>query len=461
MTRDELIDLKHRGPGSGWKVDSSYRTTHTHKCQPYPFVSTGTGRVSFGCVSVFTMEKVEGAAEKCHSVVLACTGDEFWIWCGDAFLEGRIKKGLNWSSRVDAAAEFVAPSRRSVAKDAMAAMHDCTPENSGCNFWSVWAKGTPCKHVNTLLQSLTEAQLRATMDDLAQTHAGYVGGSAPAAEIESTDSVLAELAFRVPILLEGERGSGKTHEAFAFAKASGHTVVLLQGHESLEAIDMLGYQVHTTAFGPAWRDGKISEAFREARKRKVVLIVDELLRIPQRQLSVFLGALTPFDDTYRLNTGRIVEVIDGIGREECLECPTENLCVIATTNIGAEYAVDALDPALAERFHIVRKDTSRDDVLRVIGGLARERGFSAGLAEKMAIFLDKMKELLKQNFVVRAPTTRTLARALMLARNEKDVAAWLSKSALTWVGRDTDGKPVLEQVESVDKVINTIFTKAR
>ena len=320
----------------------------------------------------------------------------------------------------------------------------------------------PCKHVNTLLQSHSEATLRGLLDELSERHAAYIGGTVRAPEAESTDSVLEELAFRVPILLEGERGSGKTHEAMAFAKESGHPLVLLQGHESLESIDMLGYPVHGTGFGGAvWKDGRLSEAFRQAAKSKVVLIVDELLRIPQRQLSVFLGALTPFDDTYRLNTGRIVEVVDGIGREECLECPTENLCVIATTNIGAEYAVDALDPALAERFHIVRKDTSRDDVVRVIGGLASERGFSAGLAAKMANFLDKMKELLKQNFIVRAPTTRTLARALMLARDEKDVAAWLSKSALTWVGRDTDGRPVLEQVESVDKVINTIFTTTR
>ena len=129
MTRDELIGLKHRGVTDGWKVDKGYKTTLTNACVPYPFVSTGSGKVSFGVVTVFAMEKVEGTEEKCHSVVLACTGsDDFFVWCGDAFLEGRIKKGLTWEARVSAAVEYAAADSRTDARSAMLALHGSAPE---------------------------------------------------------------------------------------------------------------------------------------------------------------------------------------------------------------------------------------------------------------------------------------------------------------------------------------------
>jgi MoxR-like ATPase len=188
-----------------------------------------------------------------------------------------------------------------------------------------------------------------------------------------------------------------------------------------------------------------------------VLIADEILRVPSRQLSILLTALSPDEGFYYLRTGRILEVVDGIAREETLAAPISNLCIIATTNVGAEYHVDEIDPALAERFVVLRKETNEAELQRILTAQANAKGFKLALVNNSLKFYKKMVEAQSRGLVARIPTTRTLVRAFETATNEADVARMLKTQILLWVARTSEGQPVPEQVTTVAELITRNF----
>ncbi len=406
--------------------------------------------------SAFIARVTEGTNE--HTV---CVGyqikdgeADFAVWCGDKFIEGRGMEASEAKDRCEEAAGTLPGKAKLVAE--MLKSFKTFGESDRCNFWAVWRKDKQlCSHTKALL-----AHLRDTVPDfrqqLVQTYENATSGALGGPAVKDTME-LAELAFRVPVLFEGERGAGKTVTARMFARTNGYRRVEFGGHEGIESPDMLGYLVPLDAGTMVWKDGPISEAFRSAQKQKTVLIIDELLRIRQRELSILLTALSPDDGVYRIRTGRIKSVEDGVAIEEELECPVENLCVVATTNVGSEYAVDEIDPALAERFVILRKDTTPAELKRILTEVAKQRKLPVGVVTKCVNFFNKMVEARSRGLVKNAPTTRTLARALELATAEDDVKRGVKTQVLLWVARNSEGHPVPEQMTDVDKLIERCF----
>jgi MoxR-like ATPase len=382
-----------------------------------------------------------------HLVVIACKRESnathWYAWCGDACLEGRNRKA-------DAAA--------------LAGRHKGWPvapfgsetKSDRCHFWAKHAKGQVCKHVEHAMDWFTDADARELSDAL--DHVSDT--AAPAATSfwgHNCSLALQKLAFRVPVLLEGESGSGKTTLARSLGDETGAAYVELAGHEGIEAIDVLGYPVQSE-HGLIWKDGALSQAFRLARSQKVIFAIDELLRIPRRQLSVLLSATSPHGGQYRLRTGRIVAVKGGVGQEEVLECPVENLAFVATTNVGAQYALDEIDPALADRWVALRCDNDRERMQALLAEACTERGFDVGLATSMLTFYDKASDLLKQRQLNRKPSTRTLMRAVSLADTGEQVPDCLRLQALTWIDRDASGYPIDEQRELINDAIEASFS---
>jgi MoxR-like ATPase len=462
MQRSELIDLVARGRVEGWDSDDDYSMDLVVDCSPYPFLDLDGKTVQPAVISVWHMEKLDAGKTKCHSVVMARTTNEYFVWCGDTYLEGRSRKsGASPEQRRQLALADVHVTQASAAEAAMANVFGAVGKNTGCNFWALWKSGQrPCKHVYTVLLNLEQQrELVATLDQLADAYDDLVNGaSSTAPAIQLTEAALVDrLAFRRPVLFEGDRGSGKTMAVRSFAKQQGHALIQIDGHEGLEAGDLLGCWVVAGPSGWVWKDGRLSQAFRLAGKAKTMLMIDEMLRIPARHLSPLLSALSPFDGRYAINTGRIVDVVDGVGREERLECPVGNLAVFATTNVGSEYAVDALDPALAERFMLIRKDTTPEDVERVGKEALGEKGFDPAIAEKLKAFHSKMLQMVQQGMAVHSPTLRTLCNAIDLAETEQEIGLWLRQTVLQWVGRDLSGHPVPEQVDAVTRLVEKEF----
>ena len=225
-----------------------------------------------------------------------------------------------------------------------------------------------CKHIIGVCDTFKD-KISYITDDMV-SEAGVIAAKSPIKE-EEPFKELKRFAFKIPVLIEGDRGSGKTYEAFEYAKSLDIEPSFVGGHAGIESIDLLGclvpyagqenkiedtsvsaadffsgdYQMKVSSSNSnslIWKDGPIAEAFRKAQNgEKAILIIDELLRIPQRELNILLTALSPVHGKYNLRTGRILEVIDGVAREEVLSCDTRDLFVLATTNVGGQYAVGA------------------------------------------------------------------------------------------------------------------------
>ena len=273
-----------------------------------------------------------------------------------------------------------------------------------------------------------------------------------------SDPKLEQYAFRIPILFEGDRGSGKTFDARDYADKHGYKCLEIAGNESTEAFDFLGHMVQSDK-GMVWKDGKLSQAYRLASKgQKIVLIIDEILRIPQRHLSVLLSAMSPDSkDRLRLQTGRMTDIVDGVGVEEEIICPAENIAIFATTNVGPEFAIDELDPAVAERFIILRKDTETATLTKILQNKCDLRSFNKLIALRCVELFNKTQRMVKTGTLNRHATTRTLARAIEKARSESEVKDILKDQILLWVDRDSSGLPVESQKELLSKTIDELF----
>lgn len=425
----------------------------------YPFWNSDANEGEASVVTAYRL--VNSADAKSHTVVIGTTGqDEYFIWCNDNFIEGK-----NTKPSVETRVESAAPSMNFPKGEAMAALamlRGRFSSSTGCHFWTKWNRDRElCKHCNQLLATLglrNASALEKFKMDFDSRFETEVKNVAPVSAALIPTESLAKLALKTPVMLEGEKGWGKTTEARTLAEEVGATLLEIHGNESIEASDIKGYWMrYRDDF--VWKDGKLTQAFRLASKgEKVLLLIDEALRIPSRHQSVFLSALSPYRGRYYLETGRIVSVDDGVGSEETLSCPEENLIVIATTNIGSQYALDEPDPAFLERFVRRRKHTDVELLRRLITEVATARGFPLALADQCCEFYTKMSSLKSQGFVNDLPNPRTLVRAVSkLADTAADVNSAVKTESLAWVGRDVEGEPVPEQLEYVFKAIDSVF----
>ena len=264
-------------------------------------------------------------------------------------------------------------------------------------------------------------------------------------------------AFKKHILIEGEKGSGKTYSISEFLDKEGISTVFIAGAEGIESIDLLGYLIPEKSGELVWKDGALTEAFRRASEKPVVLFFDELLRVPGRELNLLVGALSPnARGEYVLRTGRVLEVIDGIAVEETIVVPENNLWVIGTTNVGAGYSVDAIDEALSDRFRIVRKDTDPGEMRKILSDM--QKGTSQNYTKQLMKVYTYIVELRKKGELTKVINLRHLAEALKFSDYTKEsIVANLVDLIPHWIDRDTEGYLNKTQEDTVKKVIQRAF----
>ena len=388
-----------------------------------------------------------------HVVVYAWNGREWTVFCGDAL--------FNQKTSLD---------QRKIYEEYLNLLKNLNMEDYAidekfvgiadyCIFW----KEKDCRHVRhsaNILNSFNEVQKNSLKERLREIREKF--NTDKREETKDFGTLLKKFAFKVPILIEGEQGSGKTYSAFRVAqelsRKMGAEVVVGQGDNSVEATDLLGYWIKDQSGNLVWKDGVLTEAFRKAQKKKVILIFDEFYRLRDREKDIFVRALTVFPDgKLRLRTGRVIKVEEGIAQEEVIEVPKENLWIIATTNVGAQFTVDEADPALKERFVILRKDTTEEELREILKKKVKEKGFSLSIIDKLIKFYRGAEKLFKNGELSGKATTRTLVRALELSESEEDIKEYLWEQRYLWIGRDSFGYPVQEQEEVLKELLDSIF----
>ena len=410
-------------------------------------------------------------------------GDEaYFPICGAEWMKGAWDKA-KMDQRLKEAISLLP---KGIDSDAFTSLTDKAVDfakgESPCNFWKSYlaasgARPLGCKHCDTVAFTLSQegkvVTTLAMLDNMEGATSGVpteVRGGGLVDEFAKTCPADAKGRRKFPVLIQGVHGGGKTTEARAFAQDGGFALVVeCHGHAGMEAIDFLGGMLPTEGDGKslAWVDGPITEAFRSASEgHKTLLFIDEIYRVPRRERSVFLSALSPAlkpDGTYvyRLKTGRAVP--SGIKGRPCvmemIEAPEAHLSVIATTNVGPGYDVEEDDAAASSRWRKLHYNPGDGKTLAILKGECARPGlaYSPKTAERLVLFMKNVRKLQQDGEAKLAPSVRELVRALHVAKSENDVADILRTEAHSWAILGEDGEPDAVQVSAIKKAIASAF----
>ncbi|MGB1226447.1 MAG: AAA family ATPase [Poseidonibacter sp.] len=283
----------------------------------------------------------------------------------------------------------------------------------------------------------------------------FSGGDSP------LEQYLERYKFKKHLLIQGEKGIGKTYKVDEMFRTEGIETEFIAGHEGIESVDLLGYYTKCPEGNLVWMDGALTAAFRKAQTQKIGLFFDETLRVPARELNILVGALTPSSkNTYRLRTNRMVNVVDGIAETETLEIPMENLWCIGTTNVGAGYEVDEIDSALGDRFRVVNKTTDLSEIEDILNyHLSRNKALASSpdLVNKSIEFYTQVKDLQASGELEKVVNLRHLSETMQMCEDESEFVSYFYDLLPTWCSTDTDGQPNKAEKEIVGKLIKKIF----
>jgi MoxR-like ATPase len=331
-------------------------------------------------------------------------------------------------------------------------------KSAGCNFWAKRATGG-CKHYKMVLGGLRQQ----TLDDLKAEWHSVMGDGEPEPSTDSEDKMMAlsSSAFIAPVLVIGPPASGKTHSVRAFAESISGAYIEYGCHDGSESTDLLGFTVPYKG-GWVWKDGPVSEGFRKAAAgTKVVLLLDELLRMPRQQRSGLLTAFGEYKGRYTLRTGRIVSECDGVGQEETLSCECKNLFLVGTTNAGAQYGIEDMDGALKSRFRIMYFSVSAQTISEALEaelGLKAWRESDKAWAKSKLTELMRKSELAAKSAALNAPLDMRAVKRIIASCAAKD---GLERSAegerLQCVGMSKDGGLIEEHGSFYAEMVKKVF----
>jgi hypothetical protein len=457
----------------------------------YPFKDIDTGDIRF---SVAYYAKLQNSSnDKNHTLVLAYDGKEFYFWCGDRYIdniskESKRKINLTEAKQMKKDALKTVKDNIAEAETLLDNLFQKEVESAGCHFWAKWkSKGEICPHVQHLFQLVDDENI---IEELEEKYNYFMAVKPAAKKVASEAEKLKKYAFKKHVKITGPKGFGKTWGVYEFIdslKIPQSNIFEIGGFEGLESVDLLGQNIPyvkeiksktksitlkaNNSFSSSenvehvqdlvWLNGALSAAFKSASKgNKTVLLIDELYRIPARELSILVSSLTPDNKGFfTLRTRRVLGIDeDGCGIEEVIKAKKENLWVVATTNVGAGYDIDEVDGAVDDRFITIHKSAESDTLKSIVQSCVKERKFKVSLVSKLMEFYDKVERYNKSGELSKLINTRHLSEAIELADDEKDIVNVLKDMELKWIDRGIDGEPDEKHQTLIDKTLASIWS---
>jgi hypothetical protein len=394
---------------------------------------------------------------------------EFHFVCGDTFLSGTSKDGKPAAEIRITKALDEAGLRGNVAKKVRQLMIECFgmfSEDSGCSFWRDIQKdagGPGCKHVRGVFDWLINNGTLTS--SLAQIRENYAAALKRSKAKPAASSGLAEKLERyvgpkvkgkVPTKIEGPTSMGKTFTVRELAKLFDHYEEA-QCMEGMENMDFLGANLNIGG-SAIWVDGPVTRAFRMAATGAITLLfIDELFRVPRRERSLFLTALTPHDGKYRLRTGRAVNIENGVAEMEIIEAPVDSLAIVAATNSGDDYEVEEDDAAGVERWLPIVHNPDEKWVAEKLQFHADKHGHSEIAVKRLLKFRSNCAKLRTDRQCKAVPSLRLLSRVLALTGKEAELRETTAVFFPALAGRTPQGTVIEEQVEALENALSDAF----
>lgn len=201
---------------------------------------------------------------------------------------------------------------------------------------------------------------------------------------------------RLPLLLKGPTGSGKSRFVEYMAARLKCPLITISCHEETSAVDLLGRYL-ITGHETVWQDGPMTRAVREG----AILYLDEIAEA-RADTMVSIHSLTDHRRTVFLDR-----------KNESLEA-VPGFMLVASFNPGYQRAARELKPSTRQRFVSLAFDYPGENVESTI--LIGEAGINKSIAKKLTRFAAKVRKA-RELPLVETVSTRLLVDAALLIQS--------------------------------------------
>ncbi len=212
---------------------------------------------------------------------------------------------------------------------------------------------------------------------------------------DECDIFEAAFAHRLPLLLKGPTGVGKTRFVAHMAARLGRPLYTVACHDDLSAADLVG-RFLLKGGETVWVDGPLTRAVREG----AICYLDEVVEA-RKDVTVVLHPLT--DDRRILpldKTGEEIEAAPGF-------------MLVASYNPGYQNILKTLKPSTRQRFLSVDFDFPAPE--REVEIVARESGLETGRVKNLVRLAGKLRALRGQDLEEGVSTRLVIYAATLIA----------------------------------------------